>query len=47
VDAAVQQAAAAGSSVIIVSHEAERVRPLVDREVVLENGTIRELSGVR
>ena len=47
VDALVRQAAAAGSGVVIVSHEVERVRPLVDREVVVENGTIRELSDTR
>jgi energy-coupling factor transporter ATP-binding protein EcfA2 len=42
VDAAVRTAASRGSSVVIVSHEPERVRPLVDREVVVQNGLILE-----
>jgi heme exporter protein A len=42
VDAAVRTAASRGSSVVIVSHEPERVRPLVDREVVVQNGVILE-----
>jgi ABC-type multidrug transport system ATPase subunit len=47
VDTLVRQAAVAGSGVVVVSHEVERVRPLVDREVVVDNGTIRALAGPR
>jgi heme ABC exporter ATP-binding subunit CcmA len=41
VDAVVRRAATNGCAVVLVSHEPERIRPWVDREVVVESGIIR------
>lgn len=45
VDELITQATAAGATVLIASHELERVRPVVDRQVTVAGGTIVQRVG--